>query len=97
LPSTSVPELVPRGTVMSFVLLAVFRLMPRRTAGSLGIIDLIVVVLIAGVAGHAMDEDDTLADGAVLVATQIGRSYIINWLTYAVPTTDRLASPHPEC
>ena len=92
-PETPLPEIVLRGTVMYFVLLALLRLTPRRTVGSIGIMDLLVVVLIAEAAGKAMGGYDSVTDGIVLVATLIGWSYVLNWLTYAVPAIDRLVSP----
>ena len=49
-PDTSPLEMVLRGTVMYFVLLALLRLVPRRTVGSIGIMDLLVV-LVAEAAG----------------------------------------------
>jgi hypothetical protein len=63
---------VLRGTVIYFVLLALLRLMPRRTVGSLRIIDLLVAVLIAEAAGKAMGEYGSVTDGIVLVATLLG-------------------------
>ena len=85
-----------RGTVISFVLLALLRLTPRRTDGSIGIMDLLVVVLIAEPAGKSMGDYDTLTEGIVLVATLIGWTYILNWLTYAVPAIDRPVSLGPD-
>ena len=70
-PEAPLLEAVLRGTVIYFVLLAL-RLTPRRTLGSVGIMDLLVVVLIAEAAGKAMGEYDTLTEGIVLVATLIG-------------------------
>ena len=92
-PDAPLLEGVLRGTVVYFVLLALLRLTPRCTVGSLGIMDLLVVVLIAEAAGKAMGDHDTVADGVVLVATLVGWSYVLNWLTYAVPAIDRLVSP----
>ena len=92
-PDAPLVEGVLRGTVMYFVLLALLRLTPRRTVGSIAIMDLLVVVLIAEAAGKAMGDYDTITDAVVLVATLIGWSYILNWLTYAVPAIDRLVSP----
>lgn len=92
-PDAPLVESVLRGTVMYFVLIALLRVTPRRTVGSIGAMDLLVVVLIADAAGKAMGDYDTLTEGIVLVATLIGWSYILNWLTYAVPAIDRLVSP----
>ena len=92
-PETSPLELVLRGTVMYFVLLALFRLTPRRTIGSIGIMDLLLVVLIADAAGRAMGDYHSIGDGVILAATLIGWTHALNWLTYAVPAIDRLVSP----
>ena len=95
MPITSPLETVLRGTVM-YVMLLVPRLVPRRTVGSIGIMDPLVVVLIAEAAGKAMgDDDSTLGDGLILVATLIGWSYVLNWLAHAVPAIDRLAEARP--
>ena len=92
-PATSPLESVLRGTIMYFVLLALFRLTPRRTVGSISIMDLVLIVLIAEAAGKAMSTDPTsIVDGIILVATLIGWSYLLNWLTYTVPAIDRLLS-----
>jgi len=88
-PEAPLIEGVLRGTVIYFVLLVLLRLTPRRTLGSVGIMDLLVVVLIAEAAGKAMGEYDTLTEGIVLVATLIGWSYVVNWLTYTVPAIER--------
>jgi uncharacterized membrane protein YcaP (DUF421 family) len=57
------------------------------------IMGLLVVVLIAEAAGKAMGEYTTLTEGIVLVATLIGWSYVLNWLTYTVPVIERWVSP----
>ena len=93
MPDAPLGESVLRGTVIYFVLLALLRLMPRRTVGSLGIMDLLVAVLIAEAAGKSFGDYDTVTDGIVLVATLLGWSYVLNWLTYTVPAIDRLVSP----
>ncbi len=43
-----------------------------------------------------MSADSTsIVDGVILVATLIGWSYVLNWLTYAVPAIERLIAPPP--
>ena len=91
-PGTSELEVFLRGTVMYFVLLAFLRLVPQRTVGTVAVRDLLIVILIGEGAGNALGVD-SLGDGIVLVATLIGWSYALNWLTYAVPAVERLISP----
>lgn len=90
---TSPLELVVRGTVMYFVLLVFHRMVPRRTVGSISIMDLILVVLIAEAAGKAMGDYNSIGAGVILVATLFWWTTALNWLTYAVPAIERLLSP----
>lgn len=92
-PEANLVEAVLRGTVIYFVLLVLLRVIPRRTVGSVGMMDLVVVVLIAEAAGKSMGEYATITDGVVIVATLLAWSYVLNWLTYNVPAIEKLVSP----
>lgn len=92
-PEANLVEAVLRGTVIYFVLLVLLRVIPRRTVGSVGMMDLVVVVLIAEAAGKSMGEYATITDGVVIVATLLAWSYVLNWLTYHVPAIEKLVSP----
>ena len=92
-PQAPLLESVLRGTVIYFALLVLLRLTPRRTLGSIGVMDLLVVVLVADAAGLGLGDVHSIADAVVLVATLVGWSYVLNWLTYAVPGVERLVSP----
>ena len=95
-------ELVIRGTVLYFVILAFIRLMPRRTtAGDLAVMDLIFFVLIAGSAAHSFGEYTSISDGLVLVATLMIWNYLLNYLSYRFKAIDltsdsRRKAPTPE-
>jgi uncharacterized membrane protein YcaP (DUF421 family) len=90
-------ESVLRGTVNSSALLILLRLTPRRTLGSIGVMDLLVIIIVADAAGLGLGDVHSISDAVVLVATLVGWSYVLNWLTYAVPATERWVSPpaHP--
>ncbi|GEM_PF-2711355 len=60
-PSTSVAELVVRGSLVYLMLFAVLRFLPNRQQGTVGISDLLVVVLFAEAAQNAMTEFDRAA------------------------------------
>jgi uncharacterized membrane protein YcaP (DUF421 family) len=66
-------ELVIRGTLVYWFLFLVFRFVLRRDAGSIGIADLLLLVLVADASQNAMSASyTTVAEGAVLVGTIIG-------------------------
>ncbi len=92
-PEANLLEAVLRGTVVYFVLLVLLRIIPWRTVGSVGMMDLVVVVLVAEAAGKSMGEYTSVTDGIVIVLTLIGWSYVLNWITYKVPAIEKLVSP----
>lgn len=93
-PEANVIEIFVRGTVMYFLLVALLRITPRRTVGSLGIVDLVVVVFVAEAAGKSLGgEYVSLIDGGVLVATLVAWGVVLDWLNYNVPAVERLLSP----
>lgn len=70
--STPALEIVVRGTVMYLALFAMLRFILRRETGSLGITDLLVVVLVADAAQNGMAGSyRSISDGLLLVATII--------------------------
>lgn len=72
------------------------RLVLRREAGTVGITDLLVVVLIADAAQNAMGDDyRSIPDGLLLVATIIFWSWALNWLGFRFPRIQRLVHPAP--
>ena len=63
-------EIVVRGTVMYWFLFALFRFVLRRDVGSIGIADVLLVVLIADASQNAMAGGyASITDGCLLVAT----------------------------
>ena len=66
-------ELVLRGTAVYWALFLLFRFLLRRDAGSLGIADILLLVLIADASQNAMAGGyDSVGDGLVLIATIAG-------------------------
>jgi uncharacterized membrane protein YcaP (DUF421 family) len=85
-PSGSLVEIVIRGTFLYIGLLAMLRLMPRREVGSVGVSDLLVLVLLADAAQNAMAGDyDSITEGVVLVATILFWAYFVDWLDHRFP------------
>lgn len=86
IPSTSVAEVFVRGTVIYLVLFVTMRLLPRRTIGSMGASDLLVVVLIADAVQNGMsNEYKSITEALVLAFTVFGWSLLIDWVDTRFP------------
>lgn len=91
-------ELFVRGTLVYFFLFCLFRFVVRRDAGSLGLSDLLVLVLIADAAQNGMaGEYRSIVDAAVLTATIIGWSVALDYLSFHSRAFRRFALPRPIC
>lgn len=91
-------EMIIRGTTMYWVLYALLRISGRRDMGSLGMADMLVLVLVADAAGNAMSGDSySMGDGIIVVATIVGWSYLLDRLSYYVPPLRRLLEPQRVC
>jgi uncharacterized membrane protein YcaP (DUF421 family) len=89
-------ELVLRGSAVYAFLFLVFRYVLRRDVGSIGIADLLVLVLIADAAQNAMAGGyTTISDGFVLVATLVGWNYALDWASFHYESVRRWAEPPP--
>jgi len=95
-PKTSLLELILRGTLIYLSLFAVLRFLVRRQAGSLSLMDLLLIVLIADAAQNAMASDyKSVPEGLVLCGTLIGWNYFLDWLAFRSPTMRRWLEPEP--
>lgn len=91
-------EMAIRGTTMYWVLYALLRISGRRDLGSLGMADMLVLVLVADAAGNAMSGDSySMGDGIIVVATIVGWSYLLDRLGYYAPPVRRLLEPQRVC
>lgn len=96
IPDTPLLEIFLRGSIVYLALFFLLRVVLKRESGTLGITDLLVVVLIADAAQNAMADDYTsVPDGILLVATIIFWSYALNWLGYRFPRIQRFVHPEP--
>lgn len=87
-------ELILRGTVMYLALVLVLRFILRRDVGSLGVADVLFIVLVADASQNAMAGDyRSIADGGVLVATLVAWNVLLDWLAYRYPAFRRLIEP----
>lgn len=92
---TSVLEIFIRGTLVYLALFTLLRIF-KRQAGSIGISDLLVIVVIADAAQNAMAGTyNSVTDGILLVTTIIFWSIALDWLSYHVPRLRPLIEPAP--
>ena len=95
-PQLPIWELVLRGTATYLFLFALLRFVQKRQAGTLGIPDLLLVLVITHAAHNALvGEYHSLSDGAVLMSTVLAWNVAINWLSFHVPFVARLVHPSP--
>ena len=89
-------ELFVRGTLMYWFLFLVFRFVLRRDAGSVGIADILLVVLVADASQNAMTGGyQSVAEGATLVCTLVGWNYVLDWGAFRFKTIRRFVEPPP--
>lgn len=89
-------ELMLRGSVVYWFLFLVFRFVLRRDAGSMGIADILLLVLIADASQNAMAGGyDTVAEGLVLVGTIAGWNWAMDWLSFRYNSVRRFTEPPP--
>ena len=89
-------ELIIRGSLIYWFLFLVFRFLLRRDVGSIGVADVLLVVLIADASQNAMTADyTTVSEGLVLVSTLIAWNYLLDWLVFHVRAIERFIEPPP--
>lgn len=89
-------ELIARGTLMYWFLLMIFRFVLRRDPGSLGVADILLVVIIADASQNGMSGSyDTVAEGFILVGTLVFWNYALDWASYHWKIVHKLTEPPP--
>lgn len=93
-PSVPLLETLLRGTVVYLALFGMLRGLMKRESSKVGVTNLLVLVLLADAAQNAMSGDYTsITDGLLLVATILGWSYSLDWLSFRYPFFNRLIKP----
>lgn len=96
IPDTPLLEIFIRGSLTYLALLFLLRMILKRQAGTVGMSDLLVMVLIADAAQNGMADDyKSLPDGILLVATLIFWNFALEWLGYHFPRLERFLHPDP--
>lgn len=87
-------ELFIRGTVIYLALFLMLRFLLKREAGSMGITDLLLLVLLADAAQNALSgEYKSITDGLILVSTIVAWNYTLNYLAFKFPAVRRIVLP----
>ena len=85
-PTKSIAEIVLRGTFIYLVLFAVMRFLPRRTIGSMGASDILVIVLISETVSNALQGGaESVTEGFILAATVLAWATLVDFLDYKFP------------
>ncbi|HEX7026249.1 MAG TPA: YetF domain-containing protein [Gammaproteobacteria bacterium] len=94
IPTTPLLETFVRGTLVYLALFILLRVLTKRESSSVGVTDLLVLVLLADAAQNAMSGDySSITDGVLLVAVIVFWSYFLDWLGYRYSFFDRLIKP----
>jgi len=89
-------QLFVRGTLMYWFLLLIFRFVLRRDPGSLGVADILLVVIIADASQNGMSGSyQTVTEGFILVGTLVLWNYALDWAGLRWETVHRLTEPEP--
>jgi uncharacterized membrane protein YcaP (DUF421 family) len=91
-------ELIVRGSLIYLFLFVVFRTVLQRDVGTIGIADVLLLVLVADAAQNAMAaEYRSVSDGVILISTIIGWNLLFDILAYRSPRLRRLLQPPEIC
>jgi uncharacterized membrane protein YcaP (DUF421 family) len=93
-PSGSIAEIFLRGTVTYLGIVALFRVIPRRQTGSLGVTDVLLITLLADASQNGLaGEYKSITEGMVLVVTIVFWNLALDWLAFHSPTFARIVDP----
>jgi uncharacterized membrane protein YcaP (DUF421 family) len=89
-----VAEILLRGSMIYWFLFLIFRFVLRRDVGSVGVADILLLVIIADASQNAMaGEYKSISEGMILIATIAGWNLLLDWLAYRSPLIDRFVTP----
>jgi uncharacterized membrane protein YcaP (DUF421 family) len=96
IPTHSLAEIALRGTIMYLVLFLILRFVKLRQSSTIGIADILVIVVIADAAQNGFAKEyKSITEGILLVLTIIFWDTTLNWLSYHFKIFERLLAPLP--
>jgi uncharacterized membrane protein YcaP (DUF421 family) len=89
-------ELILRGTAIYLFLFVLFRIVVKRRVGSIGMADILILVIVADAAQNGMSGDyRSVTDAAILVSTLVSWNMLIDWLAFRIPKLQSILEPPP--
>lgn len=96
IPTHSIAEMILRGTVMYLSLFVIMRFIMLRQSSTIGIADILVIVVIADSAQNGFAKEyKSITEGLVLILTIMSWDMFLNWLCYRSRLLERILSPPP--
>lgn len=94
-PHDTFPEMVIRGTLMFMAMYALLRLF-RRQAGTIGIADLLVVVMIADAGSNGMTgEGFSITDSVIVITVIVLWDWVFDWLGFKSKLVAKILEAEP--
>lgn len=94
-PTESIVEIIIRGTIMYLGMYAILRIF-RRQSGSIGVADLLVIVVIADAAQNGMaGKSESITEALLLIAVIVLWDFFLDWLGFRSTFVGRLLEPKP--
>ena len=96
IPTLSLAEIVLRGTLMYLALFLILRFVMLRQSSTIGIADILVIVVIADAAQNGFAKEyKSVTEGILLVLVIVFWDIFLNWLSYHFRIFQRLLAPAP--
>src|SRR6185295_19493685 len=93
-PTHSLAEMVLRGTIMYLSLFLILRFVMPRRSSTIGIADILVIVVIADAAQNGFAKEyKSVTEGVALVLTIVFGNLFLNWASYRYKALEWLLSP----
>jgi uncharacterized membrane protein YcaP (DUF421 family) len=95
-PTHSLLEMVVRGTISYLALFLILRFVMKRQSSTIGIADILVIVVIADAAQNSFSKEyASFTEGVVLVLTIVFWDTVLNWLSFRFKFFERLLAAAP--
>jgi uncharacterized membrane protein YcaP (DUF421 family) len=96
IPTHSVMEMIVRGTLAYLALFLILRFLMKRQSSTIGIADVLVIVVLADAAQNGFAKEyKSITEGVVLVLTIVFWDTALNWLSYRFKIFERLLAAKP--
>ena len=94
-PTESIAEIIVRGTIMYIAMYGLLRIF-RRQSGSVGVADVLVIVVIADAGQNGMAGDSkSITEALILILTIILWDFFFDWLGFKSTFAARFLTPRP--